>query len=69
MVLTMSGHTPWREIKHKNQKGRPAMDDEATKNLKPEDETQTTPKGLRLGLLRKSEVMADFKKIVRGKKP
>jgi hypothetical protein len=47
---------------------RPKMDDDATGKLKPQDETQTTPKGLRLGLLRKTEVMADFKKIVRGKK-
>jgi hypothetical protein len=47
---------------------RPKTGDDVTKKLKPEDETQTTPKGLRLGLLRKTEVMADFKKIVRGKK-
>jgi hypothetical protein len=47
---------------------RPKMNDDATKKLKPEDKTQTTPKGLRLGLLRRSEVMADFKKIVRGKR-
>jgi hypothetical protein len=46
---------------------RPKMDDDATRKLKPEDATQTTPKGLRLGLLLKSEVMADFRKIVRGK--
>jgi len=47
---------------------RPKMDDDATGKLKPEDKTQTTPKGLRLGLLRKREVMADFKKIARVKK-
>jgi hypothetical protein len=62
----MSGHTNWRDLKHK--KGRPPMDDDATQNLKPDDKKQTTPKGTKLGLLRKSEVMADFKKIVRGKK-
>jgi hypothetical protein len=47
---------------------RPKTDDDATKGLKPDDEVQTTPKGLRLGRLRKTEVMADFRKIVRGKK-
>ncbi|MGZ4258275.1 MAG: hypothetical protein ACXVRE_10980 [Gaiellaceae bacterium] len=47
---------------------RPKTDDNATGKLKPEDKTQTTPKGLRLGLLRRAEIMADFKKIVRGKK-
>ena len=47
---------------------RPKTDDDATKNLKPEDETQVTPKGTKLGLLKRSEVLADFKKIVRGKK-
>jgi hypothetical protein len=47
---------------------RPKTDDDATKNLKPEDETQVAPKGTRIGLLRKREVLADFKKIVRGKK-
>ena len=47
---------------------RPKMDQDATGKLKPEDETQTTPKGTKLGLLRKAEVMADFKKIVRGNK-
>lgn len=46
---------------------RPKMDNDATKRLKPEDKTQTTPKGTKLGLLRRSEVLADFKKIVRGK--
>lgn len=47
---------------------RPKTDNDATGRLKPGDKTQVTPKGTKLGLLRKSEVMADFKKIVRGKK-
>jgi hypothetical protein len=47
---------------------RPKMDDDATKNLKPEDETQTLPKGTKTGLLRKDEVMAEFKKIAGKKK-
>jgi hypothetical protein len=48
---------------------RPPKDDDATQNLRPEDETQTVKGGTKIGLLRKSEIMADFKKIVRGKKP
>jgi len=48
--------------------GRPKTDDDATKNLRPEDETQQAKKGTRIGLLPKRDVMADFKKIVRGKK-
>ena len=47
---------------------RPPTDDDATKNLKPEDETQTAQEGTKIGLLRKDEVMADFKKIARGDK-
>jgi hypothetical protein len=45
------------------------MDDDATGNLKPEDKTQTAKAGTRIGLLTKSKVMADFKRIVRGEKP
>jgi hypothetical protein len=52
----------------KPQPGRPEMDDDATGNLKPGDATQATRQGTKIGLLRKSKVMADFKKIVRGKK-
>ena len=48
---------------------RPPKDDDATKNLKPEDETQRAKKGTKVGLLPKDEVMADFKKIARGEKP
>ena len=44
--------------------GRPKTDDDATKNLKPKDEVQTAKKGTRIGLLRKSKVMADFKKVI-----
>ena len=47
---------------------RPKTDDDATKSLKPEDEVQTLPKGTKIGLLRKDEVMASFRKIVRGKR-
>jgi hypothetical protein len=53
----------------KPQSGRPEMDADATGNLKPEDEIQTARSGTKIGLLRKSKVMADFKKIVRGNKP
>ncbi len=46
---------------------RPPKDDDATKNLRPEDETQRAKAGTKIGQLRKSEVLADFKKIVGGK--
>ena len=46
---------------------RPPQDDDATKNLKPEDKTQRAKKGTKVGLLRRREIMADFKKIARGK--
>jgi hypothetical protein len=49
--------------------GRPEMDDDATQNLKPGDKTQRAKKGTKIGLLRKGEVLADFKKIVRGNRP
>jgi hypothetical protein len=48
---------------------RPKTDDDATKQLKPEDETQEARKGTKIGLLRKETVLADFRKIVREKKP
>ncbi len=48
--------------------GRPALDDDATKNLKPEDETQEAREGTRIGLLSKSKIMADFRRIVGGRK-
>jgi hypothetical protein len=46
---------------------RPPKDDDATKKLRPEDESQRAKKGTKIGLLPKDEVMADFKKIARGK--
>lgn len=48
---------------------RPPKDDDATQNLRPEDETQRAKAGTKIGLLPKGKVLADFKKIVRGKKP
>jgi hypothetical protein len=36
---------------------------DATKNLRPEDEVQETEKGLKVGALPKEDVMADFAKI------
>ena len=47
---------------------RPKTDSDATKKLKPEDETQEAPQGTKIGLLRKDKVLADFQKITRGKK-
>ena len=47
--------------------GRKPKDDHATGKLRPEDETQRAKEGTKIGLLRKSKVMADFKKIARGK--
>lgn len=47
---------------------RPKTDDDATKNLKPEDEVQAAREGTKIGLLRKTDVLADFKKIVRRKR-
>ena len=48
---------------------RPKTGNDATKNLKPDDETQITPEGTKIGLLRKSEVMADFKKLAKPRRP
>jgi hypothetical protein len=59
----VAGHTPWEKIKRK---GRPVTDDDATKNLRPEDETQEAKEGTKIGLLPKDEVMADFEKIARA---
>lgn len=47
---------------------RPKTGDDATKRLAPEDEAQVTPKGTRIGLRPKRDVLSDFKKIVRGKR-
>jgi hypothetical protein len=49
------------------ERGRPEMDADATGKLKPEDETQEAPKGTKIGLLRKGEVMDAFRKIARAK--
>jgi len=46
---------------------RPPKDDDATKNLRPEDETQRARRGTKIGKLPKRDVLADFKKIARGK--
>lgn len=47
---------------------RPPKHDDATQELRPGDETQRAKKGTRIGLLPKRDVLADFKKIARGKK-
>lgn len=46
---------------------RPPQDDDATKNLRHEDETQRAKAGTKIGKLGKDEVLADFKKIARAK--
>jgi hypothetical protein len=46
---------------------RPPKDDDATQNLRPEDKTQRAKAGTKIGLLRKDEVMAAFRKIARTK--
>jgi hypothetical protein len=46
---------------------RPPKDDDATQNLRPEDKTQRAKAGTKIGLLRKDEVMAAFRKIARAK--
>ena len=43
---------------------RPPKDDDATKNLRPEDKAQRAKKGTKIGLLRRGEVLADFRKII-----
>jgi hypothetical protein len=48
---------------------RPPKDDDATQNLKPDDDTQRAKKGTKVGLLRRGEVLTDFRKIARTKKP
>ena len=47
---------------------RPPQDDDAARNLKPEDKTQRAKQGTKIGLLPKRDVLADFRKIVRGRK-
>jgi len=47
---------------------RPKTDDDATQRLKPEDQTQEAREGTKIGKLRKVDVLADFRKIIRGKR-
>jgi hypothetical protein len=47
---------------------RPKTDDDATKSLKPEDETQEAKDGTRTWPPSEVKGHADFKRIVRGKK-
>ena len=47
---------------------RPKTDEDATKNLKAEDETQEAPKGTKIGLLSKAKVLADFRKVAKSEK-
>jgi hypothetical protein len=49
--------------------GRKPKDDDATQNLRSEDKTQTAKGGTKIGALPRATIFADFKKIVRGKKP
>jgi hypothetical protein len=44
---------------------RPKTDNDATGKLKPDDKTQVTPKGTKIGKLRRREVFADFRKVTR----
>ena len=39
----------------------PPKDDDATQNVEPDDKTQQAKAGTKIGLLRRSEVLADFK--------
>lgn len=41
---------------------RPPKDNDATQNLKPEDRTQEAPKGTKIGLRRKGDVLDDFQR-------
>ena len=47
---------------------RPPKDDDATQNLRPDDATQRGKQGTLIGMLPRRDVLADFKKIVRGKR-
>lgn len=47
---------------------RPPKNDDATQNLRPEDKTQQADRGTRIGLLKRADVFADFRKIARVKK-
>lgn len=45
---------------------RPPKDHDATKKLKPDDATQQAEKGTKIGLLKRGDVLADFRKIAKG---
>lgn len=47
---------------------RPKADQDATKNLKPGDKTQVTPAGTKTGLLKRSDVLGDFRKVIKHDK-
>ena len=47
---------------------RPPKDNDATGNLKPDDKTQVLPKGTKIGLLRRADVLRDFRKIAKHNK-
>ena len=47
---------------------RPKTDADATKKLRPEDETQEAREGTKIGKLSKDTVLSDFRKIAGGKK-
>lgn len=47
---------------------RPPKNDDATQKLKPDDETQRAKKGTKVGLLKRSTVLADFRRIARAEK-
>jgi len=49
--------------------GQAAEGRRRTQNLKPGDKTQTAKDGTKIGLLPRATIFADFKKIVRGKRP
>ena len=46
---------------------RKPTDDDATKNLRPGDKTQTAPKGTKIGKLKRRDVLADFRRIAQPK--
>lgn len=47
---------------------RPKADADTTKRLRPDDKTQEAPKGTKIGLLRRREVLGDFRKIAKREK-
>jgi hypothetical protein len=47
---------------------RPPKDGDVTQQLKPEDDTQRAKKGTKVGLLKRGQVLADFRKIARSQK-